>query len=69
MTHRFRTALLGAVMLPVALLPGACAVGPDYATPPPPTAEGYIRIPTAGRHRRHTCAHRRRAAVSCRAGC
>jgi NodT family efflux transporter outer membrane factor (OMF) lipoprotein len=45
MIHRFRSALLGAVLLPVALLPGACAVGPDYATPPAPTAEGYLKTP------------------------
>ena len=43
MTRSFRTALLGAVLLPVALLPAACAVGPDFATPPPPAAEGYLR--------------------------
>ncbi len=45
MTHRFRSALLFTALLPVALLPGACAVGPDYETPPPPTAEGYLSTP------------------------
>ena len=45
MTYSFRSALLGAALLPVALLPGACAVGPDYATPAPPTAQGYLSTP------------------------
>jgi NodT family efflux transporter outer membrane factor (OMF) lipoprotein len=45
MTYRFRSALLFTALLPVALLPSACAVGPDYATPPAPTAEGYLSTP------------------------
>ena len=34
-----------AALFPLALLPGACAVGPDYATPAPPAAEGYLSTP------------------------
>ena len=45
MTPRFRYALFVTASLLVALLPGACAVGPDYTTPPGPTADGYLSTP------------------------
>ena len=45
MTHSFRSALLGAVLIPVALLPAACAVGPDFVRPEAPAGADYA--PTA----------------------
>lgn len=45
MTHRFRSALLGAVLIPVALLPGACAVGPDFERPAAPAGADYAPAP------------------------
>src|SRR5208283_2231021 len=47
MTRSFRSALLGAVLLPIGLLPCACAVGPDFERPAPPATEGYLRTPLA----------------------
>ncbi len=45
MTHHFRSALLGAVLLPVVLLPGACAVGPDFERPAAPVGADYTPTP------------------------
>ena len=44
MSYRFRSALLGATFLPIALLPVACAVGPDFKLPE--TAAGADYAPT-----------------------
>lgn len=45
MTRSFRSVLLGAVLLPVSLLPGACAVGPDFERPAAPAGVGYTPTP------------------------
>ena len=45
MTHSFRSALLGAALIPLALLPGACAVGPDFERPAAPVGADYAPTP------------------------